>query len=143
MGRTDPGPAERDLGRLLASIDPQRQAGTFVFCAIGHDDRPSGLAALMEFREHEGTTVVVSAREARAHGLVGEFPCEWIVIGAHSDLSAVGFLAEITAALTAAGISTNVVSAVHHDHLFVPVGLGERAVTVLREVQGRHRYDAG
>jgi hypothetical protein len=140
MGRIDPVPAERGLGRLLASIDPQLQAGTLVFCAIEHDGRPSGLAVRMEFREHEATTLVVSAEDARTHGLVGEFPCEWIVIGARSDLSAVGFLAEITARLATAGISANVVSAVHHDHLFVPVGLGERAVAVLLELQGRHRH---
>lgn len=143
MGRTDPVSAERVLGSLLAAIDPQLQAGTFVFSAIDHDDRPSGLAARMEFREHEATTLVVSAEEAVAHGLVGEFPCQWIVIGARSDLSAVGFLAEITTALAAAGIGANVVSAVHHDHLFVPVGLGERAVAVLGQLQGRHRHGAG
>jgi len=142
-GRAVPVPAERDLGRLLASIDPQLQAGTFVFCEIEHDDRPSGLAARMEFREHEATTLVVSAEEAGAHGLAGEFPCQWIVIGAHSDLSAVGFLAEITAALAAAGIGANVVSAVHHDHLFVPAGLGERAVAVLGNLQGQHLDEAG
>lgn len=132
-------PAERDLGRLLASIDPQLQPGTFVFCEIEHDGRSPELAVRMEFREHEATTLVVSADEARMHGLVGEFRCEWVVIGARSDLSAVGFVAEITARLATAGISANVVSAVHHDHLFVPVGLGERAVAVLLELQRRHR----
>jgi hypothetical protein len=144
MSLIDPDePFERDLDRLLASIDPQLQPGTFVFCEIEHDSRPSDLAVRMEFREHQGTTLIVRAEEADAHGLAGEFPCQWIVIGAHSDLSAVGFLAEITAALAAVGIGANVVSAARHDHLFVPVGQGERAVAVLREAQRRHRHGTG
>ena len=45
---------------------------------------------------------------------------------------AVGFLAVISAKLAAAGISCNVFSAVHHDHLFVPHGRGREAVELLR-----------
>ncbi len=67
-------------------------------------------------------TVVVSADEADRLGIAGTYPCEWIALGVTSDLAAVGFLADVTARLAAAGISANVVSACHHDHLFVPVG---------------------
>jgi hypothetical protein len=136
-------PAEPDLHRLLASIDPELQPGTFVFCSLDHGDPPSGLTPQMVFREHEATTVVAPLEEASARGLMGEFPCEWIVLGARSDLAAVGFLAEITARLAAAGISTNVVSAYHHDHLFVPVGRGDQAVAVLRELQHQHHQHLG
>jgi len=136
----DPVGAERDLDRLLASIDPALQAGTFMFCTAGGDP-PAGVVPLMVFRELEATTVVVALEEARRGGLAGEFSCQWIVLGARSDLRAVGFLAEITSRLAASGISTNVVSAVHHDHLFVPLGQGERAVALLVELQREHRED--
>jgi hypothetical protein len=129
-------PPERDLRRLLASIHPELQAGTFVFCALGGDP-PSDVTPLMVFRELEATTAVVPLELANAAGLAGEFPCQWIVLGARSDLRAVGFLAEITARLAADGISANVVSAFHHDHLFVPAGRGERAVELLLELQRR------
>jgi hypothetical protein len=37
-----------------------------------------------------------------------------------SSLSAVGLTAALSAALSEAGISANIVAALHHDHLFVP-----------------------
>ena len=132
-------PLEEDLVRLLASIDPELQPGTFVFCALGPEEPPTGLAVQMLFRELEGTTVVVSLGDSESRALRGEFPCQWIILGVRSDLAAVGFLAAVTARLAVAGISANVVSAAHHDHVFVPVGRGDDAMRVLRELQGRHQ----
>lgn len=133
----------QELHRLLASIDPQLQPGVFVFCALAPEDIPAELDVQMCFRELEATTVVVTAAEAETHDLSVEFPCQWIVLGVRSDLTAVGFLAAVTNALAAADISTNAVSAFHHDHLFVPAGEGERSVAVLRDLQGRQRPGPG
>ena len=133
---------EKDLGRLLASIEPELHPGTYVFCALGADEPPAGLAFLMLFREPEGVTVVVRAEDARSAGLACEFPCEWITLGAGSDLAAVGFLAEITATLVATAIGANVVSAFHHDHLFVPAGRGGDALAALEDLQ-RAQTDRG
>ena len=115
------------------------QPGVYVFCALAPGDIPVGLNAQMSFRELEATTVVVSGSEADAHDLSVEFPCQWVILGVPSDLAAIGFLAAVTASLATAGISTNAVSAFHHDHLFVPAGEGERAVAVLHELQALHR----
>jgi uncharacterized protein len=136
---TDPVHHQPELDRLLASIDPRLQPGQFVFCAVPLGELPAGLTPLMSFRELEATTVVVPVAEAQAHDLSVAFPCQWVILGVHSDLAAVGFLAAVTASLAAAGISTNAVSAFHHDHLFVPSGEGERAVAVLRSLQEAHR----
>ena len=133
---------EKDLGRLLASIEPELHPGTYVFCALGDDEPPAGLAFLMLFREPEGVTVVVRAEDARSAGLACEFPCEWITLGAGSDLAAVGFLAEITATLVATAIGANVVSAFHHDHLFVPAGRGGDTLAALEDLQ-RAQTDRG
>ena len=129
---------ERDLGVLLGSIDPQLHPDVFVFCALTHGTVPAGLDVTMMFREREATTVVVPLAEARARHLSAAFPCQWITLGAPSDLDAVGFLAAVTTALAAAGISTNAVSAFHHDHLFVPEGRGDEAMDVLRGLQRAH-----
>ena len=131
-------PQDQDLNRLLASIDPQLQPGAYAFCALDPHNLPSGLNIQMLFRESEATTLVVPLAEASARNLVGAFACEWITLGVSSDLAAVGFLAEVTARLAAAGISANVVSAYHHDHLFVPIGRGDEEMAGLRELQSQH-----
>jgi hypothetical protein len=131
---------DQELERLLASINPQLEEGIFTFCLLEPGEVPAGLDVQMLFREREATTVVVPEAEARQRGLTGEFPCQWITLGAQSDLAAVGFLAAVTTRLAAAGISTNAVSAYFHDHIFVPAGQGERAVAVLEEWQGLHQF---
>lgn len=54
-----------------------------------------------------------------------------VTLTVHSALDAVGFLARISTALAAQGIACNVVSAFHHDHLFVPRDRLEAAMQVL------------
>jgi hypothetical protein len=49
----------------------------------------------------------------------------------HSSLEAVGLTAAVAGALTAAGISANVVAAFHHDHVFVPADRAEAAMAQL------------
>lgn len=101
-----------DLGHLLASMDPELQPGTDVFCALIDEEPPPGSAVRLMFRQLEGTTVVVPIEAARSGGLEGHAPSEWIVLRVESDLGAVGFLA-VTEPLVAFGMSTNVVSAIH------------------------------
>jgi uncharacterized protein len=129
---------------LLASIDARLQPGTYVFCSLDPGTAvPEDAAVQMLFREAEGTTVVLASEDAAALGLTSEFGCEWIVIGADSDLAAVGFLAVLSATLADAGLSANVVSASHHDHVFVPAGRGRDAVAALAALQQRHRRGLG
>ena len=80
---------------------------------------PPGVEPLAMFQEAEATTVVLTRQQAEAAGLDGAFPSAWITLDVASDLEAVGFLAVITAAMAAEDIGINVVSAYHHDHLFV------------------------
>lgn len=127
-----------DLDDLLASIDPRLNPGVYVFCEGVPEGLTSGPTVRMLFRESEATTVVMPLADAQAGGLAYSFPCEWITLGANSDLAAIGFLAVVTARLAEEGISANVVSATRHDHLFVPAGRGSDAMTVLQGLQGQH-----
>lgn len=130
--------AERDLAALLRQMKPELQPGIFVFCTIAPDERiPAALNPLLTFREQEGTTLVIRREEAEAAGLRHAFASRLITLTVHSALDAVGFLAGITARLAEAGISVNVVSAFHHDHLFVPVDRANEAMGLLRKMSAR------
>ena len=122
---------ERDLDRLLAGMRPALRPGGWLFCRVAEPTPAELGAALATFREDEGTTLVLAEEEAARRGLAGEFRSAWIALEIHSDLAAVGFLARVAAALAAAGIPSNAISAFHHDHLFVPYDERERALAVL------------
>ena len=125
----------RDLNALLRQMQPELRPGTFVFCTIGSNTNiPAALKPLLTFREQEGTTLVILHEEAETAGLDYAFPSRLIALTVHSALDAVGFLAAITTRLAAAGISVNVVSAFHHDHLFVPVDRADEAMVILGEL---------
>src|ERR1700748_3061380 len=124
--------SELDLQALLASMNPEMQAGIFVFCTIPEETEiPAAIRPLLTFREREGTTLVVRREEAERLGLAYEFASRLITLTVHSSLEAVGFLAAITARLAEAGISVNAVSAFYHDHLFVPEDRAEEALQIL------------
>lgn len=92
---------------------------------------PEGADPIATVREDEGLTLVLSQDEADRHGLAYEAPQAWITLRVHSSLAAVGMTAAVSAALTKAAISCNVVAAFHHDHIFVPLERGEEARRVL------------
>lgn len=117
-------------------MQPVLHPGVYVYCTL--EQLPPLLAeeALMVFREREGISVIVPLEVAQKFGLTYSFVAVWITLQVHSALEAVGLTAAISTALTAAGISCNVVAGFYHDHLFVPKEEGERAVQVLKQLAG-------
>jgi len=74
-------------------------------------------------REAEGVTIVrPGAGWAR------------ITLTIHSSLEAVGLTAAVAAALAARGISTNMIAAFHHDHVFVPWDRRDEAMAALKAI---------
>ena len=130
----------RDVTTLLRHLRPTLRPGVYVFCSIPGDCPPSDLPVLMTFREAEGLTLILKEDVATTNNLVPLYRAAWVELGVESDLAAVGLLAAVTAALAAAGISGNVVSAVRHDHLFVPADRGEDAVAVLERLSEQASY---
>lgn len=124
-----------DLGRLLRELQPRRHEGTFAFCSLPPDEAvPAG--AVGSFRESEGMTVIVPLAEARSAGLAPVFEAAWITLDVHSALEAVGLTAAVARALGDVGIPCNIVAALHHDHLFVPVDRAGDALRALRDLSG-------
>jgi ribonuclease HI len=129
---------ENDLEILLRSMHPKLSESQFVFCNI----LPAKLstlkmAPLFLFREEEGVTIIIEKRQADSESLDYDDVWSWIALTVHSSLSAVGFLAAITAKLSENAISVNVVSAYFHDHLFVPQEKASLAMQVLADLQER------
>jgi uncharacterized protein len=127
---------EKDLSALLRSMSPDLKQGSYVFCTVS-SDKSEGLfkhRPLLIFQEKEGTTFILGKDAADKLRLPYESEWALITLGVHSSLEAVGFLAKITGALAESHISVNVVSAYHHDHLFVPVGQKARAMEILKRL---------
>lgn len=127
--------AIRDLAILLRTLRPERQLGVWAYAACPHDYDSTPMRPLATFREREGLTVIAREEDVRAVGLEPLFLCAWIALSVHSDLEAVGLTAAIAAALTARGISCNVVAAAYHDHIFVPVERADEAMEALIALQ--------
>jgi hypothetical protein len=125
-----------ELRALLKEMRATLHPGTYVFCTW-KDDSPPPFPVIGTFREAEGLTLILDEARALAEGLPVSYRAAWITLQVHSDLHAVGFLAEVTRVLAAAGIACNVVSAVNHDHLFVPADRSADAVRVLEQLEAR------
>jgi predicted N-acetyltransferase YhbS len=129
--------AEKDLHTLLATMRPELREGEYVYALWPHG-RPLAGAIAAAVREAEGLTVVLTREEADSLGLSYDFVAAWITLQVHSSLEAIGLTAAVSAALTEAKISCNVLAGFHHDHLLVPVADTERALEVLHELVAAH-----
>jgi hypothetical protein len=126
---------ERNLDVLLRTLQPALNPGVVCFCLVPPGFDPASMSCIGFFREPEGVSVIVPEAIAVRHGWPILLRAAWITLTVHSDLEAVGLTAAVAGSLAAAGISCNVVAAVHHDHLFVPVDQGEAALAVLKRLQ--------
>lgn len=129
---------ETNLQMLLQNMQPVLQDGEFVFCTMEPATASSlHVSAIGQFLEVEGLTLILAKGEAEANGLDFSYVCRMITLNVHSSLEAVGFLSAVTAKLAQRGISVNAVSAYFHDHLFVPTGSADEAMTVLNDLARR------
>jgi hypothetical protein len=122
---------ETDLSKLLKNMRPERNPGEYVYCVMDSFEQAEALQPVCLFQEKEGTTAILRRQQADAMSLSYSLVCTWITLTVHSSLEAVGLMAAVSRALAEEKISCNVVAAYYHDHLFVPVGDGDRAMGVL------------
>lgn len=112
---------ERDLSRLLATLNPELHAERYSFVPTGEPTLGDGQFAII--REEEGLTLIQPDPSG-----------EWarISLGVHSSLEAIGLTAVLSSRLADAGISANIVAGLFHDHLFVPWDRRDDAMAALR-----------
>ena len=123
---------------MIAGMAPVRQLGTFVFCTIRDAARLAQAQpqALGLFHEDEGASLILAVEVAAALGFPVDQPMAQITLSVVSALDGVGLTAAVAGALAAEGIPCNMVAAFHHDHVFVPLNLADRAMVVLEGLAG-------
>ena len=125
----------KDLEFMLENMSPEIIPGEYVFATVNEETLEEfSESPLLTYREKEAITVIVRKEVADTHALAYEDTWGLITLTVHSDLSAIGFLAEVTRVLAKAQLSVNVVSAFYHDHLFVPYERIHEAVRILVEL---------
>ena len=122
-----------DLSYLLKNLTPVISGEEYVFVSLLPHQVTASLAdnALAMFKEEEGVTLILEKHAALCADLVFEGAYKCITCKVHSSLDAVGMTAAMSAALTHAGISANVVAAYYHDHIFVTSHKAELAIEAL------------
>ena len=123
---------ETDLATLLRTLEPVLDGNDWVFVSVGDSEVPKYMPhALASFREKEAMTLVIPCIEA-TEVQHSSAPMARITLAVHSSLEAVGLTAAVSRALANDGISANMIAAYHHDHVFVPLALADRAMSCLR-----------
>jgi hypothetical protein len=125
---------EQDLDRLLKTMNPVHNTGSYVFCTVETLTKDHINEAVFIFKEVEGTTIVIKKEIADRLDLEYSFVASWITLNVHSSLEATGLTALFSKALADQGISCNVVAAYYHDHIFVSQKDTEKAMGILYEL---------
>ncbi|MGE0020382.1 MAG: ACT domain-containing protein [Draconibacterium sp.] len=129
----------KELHQLIHGMTPVLNKGEYVFVSVQDISQIEREKTICEFREKEGTTVVLSKSYADELKLTYDFVASWITLEIHSSLEAVGLTAAFSAELAKNNISCNVVAGFYHDHIFVPVKDSEKAIRVLTRLSENGR----
>ncbi|WP_146345268.1 ACT domain-containing protein [Phaeobacter marinintestinus] len=117
----------RETFAMIAQMQPELQPGTWVFRTFS--DAADAAAhipnALASFREDEGLSLILPANDTDDHVM------RCITLHVQSALDGIGLTAAVAVALSEAKIPCNVIAAFHHDHIFVPANMADRALSIL------------
>lgn len=129
--------------QILQLLNPELSETEFVFCTFSESGYGNlvHLKPIASCQEKEGLTLIIPKEKADEYHFHYESYYKKITLSVHSSLDSVGLTAVVSAKLTEAGISTNIISAYFHDHIFVPSAQADRALKVLLELQTEYHSD--
>ena len=124
---------------LIKNMQPQLHEGTYVFCTVPEIGIEILQNCIMIFKEEEGFTLILDKQYADKVAIQDQYVAAWITLKVNSSLEATGFTAAFSVALSDKGISCNVVAAYHHDHIFVALNDGEKAMNALKNLSNKFK----
>ncbi len=130
---------ETNFSKLVKGMIPYLNKGEYVFCTLKDVNKIDRSLTLGEFKEVEGTTVILERNKADELNLSYNYISSWITLTIHSSLEAVGLTAAFSSELAKEGISCNVIAGYYHDHIFIDATKAQKAMQVLTNLSKNNR----
>lgn len=113
---------------------PELNSGDYIFTTQRSTAHIPKAGIIGQFKEKEGTTLIIEKQKADALGLEYTFVSAWITLNVHSSLDAIGLTAIFSSELAKNNVGCNVIAGYYHDHIFVNKKDGENAIKILEKL---------
>lgn len=124
----------KNLRTLIRNMSPELNKGEYIFLSTQNPENFSRNDILFEFKEKEGSSLIISKDKADILKIPYTHTSAWITLSIHSSLEAIGLTASFATALSKNNISCNVIAGYYHDHIFVNSKDANKAIETLRNL---------